>query len=287
LILEALVQGALATTRLYRIKQLTDEWLKEPTRDPRPYYWRGFAHERFGGYQQDKAIADYKSAIERDEDFDEARERLANLLVNKNWANEARPHFEILLRRRPGDPKLLASMGRCLTAMGEIDAARQLLDRALTSFPDDPDLLRERGILALHDGKPEEAEPFLRRAVGSKTQDLAAGYNLYLCLQRLGRENEAKEQYQRHKELEAETNRLRQLMRDYQDRPRDADLLHEIGALYLSTGNSDFELTGLSWLRRALEVNPRHKKTCILLADFYQKKGMYELAGRLRKLAQD
>ena len=285
LILEALIRGAFVSTRLYRIKQLTDEWLKEPTPDPRPYYWRGFAHERFGGYQQDRAIEDYKSALERDGDFDDARERLANLLLNKNWTNEARPQFEILLQRRPDDPKIMAGMGRCLTAAGEIEQSRQFLDGALTRFPNDPDLLRERGILALHDGKPEEAEPYLRHAVESKTQDLAAGYNLYLCLQRLGREKEAKEQYDRHKALEAETNRLRRLLREYQDRPRDPDLLYEIGSMYLATGNAEFEVTGLDWLRRALEINPHHKKTCILLADFYERKGMKELAARLRDLA--
>ncbi len=74
LILEALVQGALVTTRLYRIKQLTDEWLKEPSPDPRPYFWRGFAHERFGGFQQDRAIADYQAALQRDPEYLDARD---------------------------------------------------------------------------------------------------------------------------------------------------------------------------------------------------------------------
>ncbi len=206
--------------------------------------------------------------------------------MNRSQVAEARPNFEYLLKRRPDGRHYLAGLGRCLTLLGELVESRRLLDEALARFPDDPDLLRERGILALHEGHPQEAEPYLRRAVEAKTQDLAAGYNLYLCLHRMGRTEEAKQQFERHQALEAETNLLRRLLREYQDRPRDPDLLYEIGALYLKTGNPEFELTGLDWLRRALEISPRHQKTCLLLADFYERRGMRETAHRLRRLAQ-
>jgi tetratricopeptide (TPR) repeat protein len=286
LIIEALIQGALLDVRLYQIKQLTDLWLETPSPDPRPYFWRGFAEQQFGGYMEDRAIADYAAAVERDPDYDEARERLADLLLKKGRVPESRPHFEALLQRRPDDVKAMVGVARCRMALGTIDAARDLLDRALARSSDDPDALRERGILALQDGKAEEAEPYLRRADAARTQDPETSYNLYICLQRLGREREAKEQQDRHEAVQADNRRLRQLLREYQDRPRDAELLHQIGAMYLATGNPDYELTGLNWLRKALEIDPRHKKTCAVLADFYQKKNMPEMSARLRRLAQ-
>jgi tetratricopeptide (TPR) repeat protein len=286
LIIEALIQGALLDVRLYQIKQLTDLWLETPSPDPRPYFWRAFAEQQFGGYIEDRAIADYAAAVERDPDFDEARERLADLLLKKGRVPESRPHFEELLKRRPDDVKAMVGVARCLMALGTIDEARDLLDRALARSPDDPDALRERGILALQDGKAEEAEPYLRRADAARTQDPSTSYNLYICLQRLGREREAKEQQERHEAVQADNRRLRQLLRDYQDRPRDADLVQQIGAMYLATGNPDYEMTGLNWLRKALDIDPRHKKTYAALADFYQKKNMPEMAARLRRLTQ-
>jgi tetratricopeptide (TPR) repeat protein len=286
LIVEALIQAALLDVRLYQIKLLTDLWLKEPTADPRPYFWRGFAHQQFGGYVEDRAIADYTAAVERDSEFDEARERLADLLLKKGRVPEARPHFEALLARHPENVRALVGVARCLMALGITEEAQRLLDRALVQSPGDPEALRERGILALQDGKAEEAEPYLRRADAAQTQDASASYNLYICLQRLGRVREAKEQQERHEAVQADNRRLRQLLRDYQDRPRDAELLHQIGVMYLATGNSEYEMIGLNWLRKTLDVDPRHKKTFAVLADFYQKKNMPEMAARLRRLAQ-
>src|SRR5262245_19182805 len=131
LIIEALIQAALIDVRLYQIKQLTDLWLESSSPDPRPYFWRGFAEEQFGGYIEDRAIADYTAAVERDADYDEARERLADLLLKKGRVPESRPHFEALLKRRPDDVKAMVGVARCLMALGTIDEARDLLDRAL------------------------------------------------------------------------------------------------------------------------------------------------------------
>jgi tetratricopeptide (TPR) repeat protein len=291
LIREALVQGCVNAYRVILIKDLTDEWLAESTADPRPYFWRGIANQHFAGHKEDWAIADYNAALAIDPDYDEARERLAALLLKKGSHADARKHFQILSERRPDDPMPLVGLARCLIAHGQYEPGRNLLDRVLTMSPDHPAAMRERGILAMLEGRPDEAEPMLRKACAAMPQDITASYNLYLCLDKLGRKAEAEEHLKRHHTLDAQLTRLNSLMREYNDRPTDPEVLFSIGAIYLSLGSSDkeiteHEVTGLMWMQRTLDVAPRHKKACAALADFYQRKEMPKLADRFRAVAQ-
>src|SRR5439155_22467390 len=108
-----------------------DEWLRTPVSDPRPYFLRGLANEQIGtglgrsrGYY-DKVIKDYEQAVQLDPEYDEARDHLAQLHVYQGNHAAARPHFEVLIRRRPGDPAPLVGLAGCYTAAGISDKARQ------------------------------------------------------------------------------------------------------------------------------------------------------------------
>lgn len=286
LIYEALVRGFLTKHQVLRAKPFADEWVKAATINPWSYFWRGRVEERLGGYAEEEAVADYRRALERFADLDEARERLADLLLKRKSPAEARPHFEEWLRRKPDDVRAMTGLARC--RLDEPDAARSLLDRAIQVDPNHVDALRERAMLALNENKPAEAEPLLRRANELLPQDPYTSYNLMICLRNMGSEREAKEQEAKHNALVAKQSRLIKLMNDdLQKRPRDPDVLYEIGQLFLETGRPEYEQEGLNHLERALDAAPGHVPTLKVLAAYFERKGQREIAAQLQRKLRD
>ena len=57
--------------------------------------------------------------------------------------------------------------------------------------------------------------------------------------------------------------------------PKDADLRREIGELFLRNGQTE---QGLRWLDSALVIDPRHRATHRVLAEYYTKRGNSALA---------
>src|SRR5262249_7175539 len=162
LILEALAAGQLSTFRIDLARATLDEWLKDRHDDPRPFFWRGLAFEQMAGYHEDDAIANFRRALDLDADYDEARRHLGKLLLKKKFNDDARIQYEEMVRRHPDSAEALVGLARVRLAQGQADAARELLDRALALDPNNADGLRERGLLAFDDGKPDAALPLLR-----------------------------------------------------------------------------------------------------------------------------
>lgn len=283
LILEALAVAALSTYRIDKAQALLDEWLRDGTQDPRAYVWRGLALQQMGGYREDAALADFRRAVEIDPDYAEARRRLARLLLKKNAHTEAQRHFEYLLNKDAGDTTALVGLARVKAALGEGIEARELLQQALKQAPEDVEALREFGILLLNEGRAEQALPFLARANELDPSDPYASFNLFSCYQQLGLEDEARRQKEKHDALAARHARTLKLLAELQARPRDADLLHELGTIYLQAGRADAEATGLWFLQRALEAAPKHPATLRALADHYERIGRRDLALEFRR----
>jgi tetratricopeptide (TPR) repeat protein len=283
LILEALAAGQLSTFRIDLAKTTLDAWLKEQHDDARPYYWRGVAQEQMAGYMEDAAIADYRRAVELDPGYDEARQRLGKLLLKKKFVDEARTHYEELVRRRPDSTEALVGLARARLAQGETDAGQDLLDRALKIDPNNVDGLRERGMLAYSAGRAEEALPLLRKACELDPQEPYSNNALMECLFKLGREKEAHEQKAKYDRLAERQARVLKLKGELQQRPHDAKLLHELGALHLEAGRADYEQTGLWFLQQALRAEPGRPETLKVLADYFDRKGRPEIAAQLRR----
>lgn len=283
LILEALAVSALSRFRIDQARAWLDEWLSNEVQDPRPYFWRGLALQQMGGYQEDAALADFRRAVVLDGEYDEARLKLAQLLVKKNAHAEAAGHFEILLGRQPRHAPAMVGLAQCQSAMGDAEAARRLLETALAIQPDQVDALRELGILLLHQGRAEESLPLLRRANQLDPSDPYASYNLMHCLQQLGRDEEAKRQKSNHEALVARHERTLKLLAELQTRPKDPELLSELGTLYLQAGRSDAEAAGVWFLQQALQLSPRHPRALRALAEYHERMGRRDLALELRQ----
>lgn len=106
---------------------------------------------------------------------------------------------EFLVRRAltyyPEDPNVLMEMATLLQAAGDHAEALAFLRRHERIEPGDHHGLVEQGRSLIELGRFSEAEQVLRRAI--RVRDAAAHYNLGMALDRQGRWDDARDQYQR------------------------------------------------------------------------------------------
>ena len=215
---------------------------------------------------------------------DNVRQRLAEILVQTNKPAEALQHVEILRQHQPDNPAVLVCYARCRRLQGELQNAAKLLDDLLTRNPRDAQALSERGLLALESHQPAEAGRWLRRAADLDPSNRALIYNLYHCLERLGKKEEAKKVFARLQDTAAELKRMDQLTQEVMKKPHNPSLRYEVGMIFLRNG---FTQDGLHWLGTALKEDPRHRPTHEALAYYFQRQGEREQAAYHRSFLTD
>ncbi len=105
-------------------------------------------------------LADLREALTIAPEHFEARYRLA-LALEQLEPTAAAEQLEILRQRDPEDPRVLLSLAAVRRSLGQLDEARELLDRLVASHPDQASALLARGELALDAQRAEEAETWL------------------------------------------------------------------------------------------------------------------------------
>jgi tetratricopeptide (TPR) repeat protein len=285
LILEALARGCLRAYpyRLNDADWALKVWLGREPDNPMALMLRGrLDHERFADTD---AAAALRRALEIDPEMDEARDRLARLLLDITQPAEALPHLEYLRRRRPGDPGLAVRHAQCLKLLGRQEEAAALLDTVLKQNPKLGSALALRGKLALEAGQDAEAEAFLRRALERTPYDASLLPALETCLSHLGKNDQVRELGPRVKQTREDMERLDKLVTDdLQKRPDDVAAQYEAGTILLRIGAYD---EGLRRLEAVTRLDPRHAKAHQALADFYQRAGEAQKAAKHQRLARE
>jgi Tfp pilus assembly protein PilF len=280
LILEALAQGCIATYRLHHALDYLAAWLeREPDAVP-ALLSRGWVQERIYWFEQ--AREDYRRAVALAPNDTEARLRLAQNLGLGGDSREAAEHFEWLRERQPDNPIVVMGLAQAKAKLGAMEEARQLLDALALRFPQEAPVLLERGRVALQMGRPEEAEPWLRRAVAAAPYEYQPHYSLVQCLNQLGKVSEARVAQERTDRLEAELQKIDQMTEAIQSHPYDPAPRCEIGKTYLSHQK---DALGLHWLRSALRVSADYAPAHAALAEYYERTGQPILAARHRRQA--
>jgi tetratricopeptide (TPR) repeat protein len=283
LILAALARGLLRDYRLLDADWAVRTWQERSPDDPMSHLLRGrVAHER---YADTTAIAAYRRALEIDPELDEARDKLAAVLVETNQPREALPHLEYLCRQRPNDPALAVRLAQCRDLLGEQDEAARLLDEVLARHPDFQSALAERGKLALHAGQYAEAEGWLRRGSAAAPWDAALLEQLQLCLKQSGQTDKARALEPQLKQAKEDLEHLENLIsKDIARNPLNPEPQYEAGTVLLRIGAYS---EGVRRLQKAVRLNPRHVKAHEALADFYQRTGSLNQAAKHRRLARE
>jgi predicted Zn-dependent protease len=272
LILEALVKAYLQTYRLARALQCLNLWLKREE-DVQARLWRGWILQRLG--DDEGALKDYQQVLALNPDHDRARQRVAEMLLRSSGPAEAVNHFELLRRRQVSNPALILGLAQCRKALAAPDEARQLIDDLLVEHPDYVPALVERGKLALDQSELDKAESFFRTAVQRAPYDPLANYNLYLCLLRRGKKEEARDLARKRELIEKDMHRMDELSREVALKPHEASLRCEAGTILLRNGLKE---DGRRWLLSALHENPQHAPTHAALSEYYENEGNDSLA---------
>jgi tetratricopeptide (TPR) repeat protein len=281
LILEVLIQRSLDGYRLWQALWDLNQYLQRKPDDLQALLGRGKVWELLFTFAD--AVNDYRRAVELHPESEEARRHLAQALLVTGPPADAAEQFEELRRRHPDEPEVLLGLARCRLQLGRVDEARGLLDDLLARRPGHAAALNWRGEVAVAEGDLGAAEGWFRRAGERDPNDRQAAYNLYTCLLRLGKGDEAREARARFDRLDADLKRLDRLVQEALRRPDDPTLCCEAGVILLHHGQ---EQEGLRWLERGLRSDPGHVPAHRALADYYQAAGQPERAAYHRRLAQ-
>lgn len=280
-------RAAIVTGLLYRYRWAEAErhltaWLAADPDDTAALQLQGQMYEQRG--QTSSALLSFRRVVELDPDHDEARLRLATLLLQLRQGEEAVTHLGYLRTRLPANAEVYAQWVRALALQGRTEDARRELDRCLVEHPDFPAALAERGKFALADGDEAAAERYFGRAARFDPGDLPTRNQYALLLARNGKPAEAAAEQAAVRQLETDYERIGQLSRGaLQTHPNDPAVLHEIGLIALRSGQT---ADALRWLTAALKADPDHAPSHAALAGYYQALGNPVLAAKHRAVAQ-
>jgi tetratricopeptide (TPR) repeat protein len=279
-ILETLASMYLRQMRYMEAILALNLWLELVPHSVRALDWRGWVNIQLEHREQ--ATRDYEQLLELQPQRADIRLRLAQVLIETSRHPKAVPHLERLLREQPSNPDVPAALAPCLIQAGRLEEAQAMLDAVLKEHPDHFDALFQRGKLEITLGNPNAAETWLRKALGVKPHDKEAIYNLYRSLQgQPNKQQEAERELARWDHEGKVQDRLTALLRkELAAHPKDADLAREAGELLLEIGE---EQRDLSWLYRALAINPHHAPSRRALLAYYERTHQPEKAEEQRR----
>lgn len=279
---EGLVTGLITRFRWSDAQERLAEWLAKNPKSTSALVLSGKLEENRQGIEP--AMALYRRALELDPDHDEARLRLASLLVNNHRGEEALGLVETLAKSLPDNPEALTLRVRVLALCGRSAESRAALADCLNKHPDYPSALLEQGAQALVDGDEEMATRVLKRAIELDPGNLVARNQYTFALARTGKQEEAAKARSDADRLKADLERITVLIGGpLQQRPYDPDIHHEIAQIALRSGQVK---EALEWFERALRVAPGHVPTHRVLAVLYHELDKPVLSARHRALAQ-
>lgn len=279
---EGLVTGLLHRFRWAAADRVLRDWLAETPDDPAALVFKA----KFEEQRQllEPATQTFRRVVELDPAHDDARLRLATLLVGNRRGEEALVHLGELRRRLPNHPEVAVLWAKALALQGRAAEGRAALEACLAAHPDFPPALAERGAAALLDGDEAAAARDLGRAAELDPGNTAVRAQYALVLARLGKTAEAAEQQARVAQLQADAERITTLViGPLQTRPDDPAVPHEIAQIALRAGQVR---EALRWFEAALAADPDHLPTHRALAGVYHAIENPALAARHRAIAQ-
>jgi Flp pilus assembly protein TadD len=256
-ILESLTWENIVLHRFPAAAEAADALLARRPGHARGHYWRGLIRELTHG-ADGLPDTDYRRAVELAPGEFEFRLRLARALTrNPDSRREALGFYEGLAIDHPRDPEVLAGLGRCRLELGEVDAALPVLREAVARGPTAGEVMAEYGRAVLEAGDPATAEPVLRRSVALAPNARLPNYYLGLCLNRLGRAEDARPFLDAATRIYADAQKVHELSRQlFRDPSAGPEQRCALGELLCRTGHED---QGEYWLRSALAADPKYE----------------------------
>ena len=131
------------------------------------------------------AVNDLNSILENDPDFMEAHFEIAISYHNMDELDKARDHYNKAMTLGMKDPRLSVNMAYIMMKLENFDSARNLLEHAVSDFPDYAEIYWGLGHLAVKENKFNEALESLKHALKLKPSLVPVHKTLALVYYRL------------------------------------------------------------------------------------------------------
>lgn len=265
LIIEALINGYLVNDRPNDAYHFALAWTLEYPEDWQAFLSLGRACQLKMSF--DKAIKSFEKVLELKPDQPKARLWLAQTLALGTEFEQAKEQYQVFLRNAPDDPEGLVGLAKCQYSLGDVQGAQETLDYLLGQDPNSVPGLLARGQL-VQSRAPEEALPWLQKAVAIEPNDPNILYNLILALRAAHKDQDATFYDQRLKANHAKTTQLTNLILEVLKDANNVDLRYQIAALNLELGKEE---EAAHWFQTVLWIDPDHRPTLRALADYWRK----------------
>jgi Flp pilus assembly protein TadD len=220
-----------------------------------------------------RAVADYEHVLELAPNNDDARIRLAEVLLAEK-PGAALKQFKTLHERLPDNREVTLGLARALVRTGERKQGGEVLEKLACEQPKYFPAQYDLGTLAQEDDDWVRAEKHFRAALEIDRYDYAACHGLAHCLQAQGRVDEAKPYFADAEKIRNEVKRLDELSRAAAAEPGNLQVRLEAGQICLRNGQS---AEAIRWFSGALQIDPKHEGAREALAKCYEKMGRKEI----------
>src|SRR5215469_16456777 len=238
----------------------------------------GNGYEALRQERYEEAEKEFRAALAMDPSLVmRAQFPLAVALFEQHKAAEARSEFEAVRHAEGDRPGILYYLGRLDLDERNYKKAVEKLGEANSHplFPDTPFYL---GLAYLKLGSDQDAEKCLKKAIELNPGESRAEYELAKLYRKQGREEDAKQAFERSKEMKTRSDKAPSCDELYD--PNNAELLTALGILYGQHGQLE---KALPPLERAVELTPQSPQTLYNLAfTYYQLKRFADARGPLQ-----
>ena len=205
----------------------------------------------------EQALRDYHEVLRLEPGRDQVRLRVAEILLEQRQPVQALEELSPLLRSETVLVRATLLASRCERERGRPEEAARLLDALPEADREAPEVVAERGQVALRRDDWPAAEAFLRRAGRDLPRNVELLYGLQQALSRQGKSAEAEEVARSRKRTEEDTRRMGELVKKLGQDPANAELRFECAEIFLRNGMID---DATRWLEMTLEVQPGHEQ---------------------------
>ena len=279
---EALARIFLESYRLEPAARVIARWIRDAPRDGKPYLWLTEVDRRLRGDKPDVMEGHYRTALQLDPGLDKARLGLADMLLEQPGTTRRSGSTPPTSRASPTTRPATSASAAWRWAGGTWRTPPATWTGHGTA-PGDPIALKERALVDTRLGDDEAAVRRLSEAIQADALDDGSLYNRAIALRRLGRNAEAEadsRKLERLREDQAEVLKIREkLMAD----PKNNEVRSVLARWMFEHGRDE---EGLRWARQILAVDPRHRETNRLMAEYYERKGEPGRANYYRLIAE-
>ena len=198
-------------------------------------------------------------------------------------SEEASRYYDAYLSLVPDDAMGHLGAGCSALALGDPETAAKHLDRSLELNPKNAAAHLERAKLDLSQGNQLEALRHFDKSIDLQPYEPEVRYSRKLALTRLGRAEEAAEEQQAIDRLKADLSVMENLQAKLINSPKDVAIEYQLARWMFAHG---YGAEGVKWGQKILTDHPRHRDTCKLLSDYFERQGEPAMASRYRLLGR-